>query len=144
MTLRTLTGVAVGLLACASSAFGAETRHYEGCVSSYQSGQPQMVVCTFESPYSCNMIRLYGGSRVVSTSGSSASLARGEFVSVDAMMQSGQPVATVVRVYPNRIVRTVSGFKASQAQSVQSGLNRVPGVRSVRLNSSLGEVLITY
>ncbi|HET6386374.1 MAG TPA: hypothetical protein VFJ58_23530 [Armatimonadota bacterium] len=146
MHLRTGAGMALLALVVGGSALAAAThKQFEGGVTLYEKGHDQMVVCSVDSPYLCNMIRLYGGTKtVLAANGKPAKLARGEYVSVDAAAQPGAPVALTVRVYPDRAVRTIKGFKPASTQRDETVLKRLPGVRAVKLMPELGEVYLTF
>lgn len=142
MKVCTMLGSAIlGMSIITANAMAAGSRHYEGCVTQFTPSQ--MVVCTFESPLTCNIIKLYSGTRV--SSNRRARPGRGEYVSVDASISaSGQAIARSIRVYPGMEVRTIQGFQAGQAQQVASRLANIPGVSNVRINTQLGEALISF
>ena len=120
-------------------------RHIEGVVTHYSAGSPELVVCTFDSPYSCNLIRTYGGtSTVASNSGKPAHLSLGAFVDVDAQSQGGVPVATHITVHTDQFVRSIKGFQADRGSAIAKVLNGLGGVRSARICKELGEALITF
>ena len=117
----------------------------EGGVTMLPRGASWMVVCATRPPYTCKKLNLWGNTRVVlSGTGKPAALALGEYVSVDVKGQLDKTFAMLVKVAPDRVLRSVPSFKPGQSRKIQAVLQHVRGVRSVEINPTLSEVLISF
>ena len=132
-------------LALAAPAGAQAPRHLVGGITVYRPGQPQIVVCSVQSPYMCSPVKLDRSTRVVSaTTGKTVALTRGQFVAVDASTGGGLPVAMMVKVFPDQVVRGVKDFEAGQAGRIETTLKRLPGVKSVSVLKDLQEVYLSF